>query len=217
MIHSSEREYLQSIHPVSQTVFERLELYVARLTEWQRKTNLIAPSTLEDIWVRHVADSLQCIALKPDSRSWLDLGSGGGFPGLVIAAVMADEDNASVTLVESNNKKTAFLRQVNHQMGAKATVVTARIEDVEIASGAPEVITARALTALPNLLSLSSRWIEAGAIGLFHKGRESASELAECDGLWSYDLIHHSSRISPESVILEISNLTRTMGQAPHA
>lgn len=214
---SQALDRLRSLYPVSLSAFERLELYVARLGEWQRKTNLIAPSTLDDIWNRHVADSLQCIALKPDARSWLDLGSGGGFPGLVITAMMADYPDAKVTMVESNNKKTAFLRQVNRQMGGNANVITARIEDAEFEDFIPEIVTARALTALPNLLSLSSRWIEAGAVGLFHKGREYASELAECDGLWSYDLVHHSSRISADSAILEISNLTRTTGQAPHA
>lgn len=210
-------KFLQSIYPITPDVFERLELYVARLGEWQRKTNLIAPSTLDDIWHRHVGDSLQCLALKPETQRWLDLGSGGGFPGLVIAAVMADRNNGTITLVESNNKKTAFLRQVNRQMGASAQIVTARIEDVSMDEFSPQVVTARALTALPNLLSLSSRWLEAGACGLFHKGRDYASELAECDGLWSYDLIHHSSKISSESVILEISNLMHKTGRANDA
>ncbi len=217
MISARDRDTIRQIYPVSNAVLERLELYVARLAEWQRKTNLIAPSTLDDIWVRHIADSLQCISLKPDARTWLDLGSGGGFPGLVIAAVMADHDDASVTLVESNNKKTSFLCQVNRQMGAAGKVITSRIEHAEVGEKPLEIVTARALTALPNLLALSKRWIEGGATGLFHKGREYEQELAECDGLWSFDLVHHSSRVSPESVILEISNLMQTTGQAPHA
>ena len=102
------RDELNRIYPISDNTFERLERFVARLVEWQKKTNLIAPSTLDDIWMRHVADSLQCISIYPDVRHWLDLGSGGGFPGLVIAAVMADFPDSKVILVESNNKQTAF-------------------------------------------------------------------------------------------------------------
>ncbi|MEM7290480.1 MAG: 16S rRNA (guanine(527)-N(7))-methyltransferase RsmG, partial [Pseudomonadota bacterium] len=106
-------DFLNSVHPVSRETMDRLDVYVSLLIQWQKKTNLIAPSTLDEIWERHIADSLQILALKPDARHWLDLGSGGGFPGLVIAACMAENEKSTVTLVESNNKKTAFLRQAN--------------------------------------------------------------------------------------------------------
>ncbi|MDJ0614481.1 MAG: 16S rRNA (guanine(527)-N(7))-methyltransferase RsmG [Rhizobiaceae bacterium] len=205
-------DQLRSIYPLSEEAFDRLNLYVARLEEWQKKTNLIAPSTLDEIWQRHVADSLQCLAIKPDVRRWLDIGSGGGFPGLVIAAIMADYDDSTLVMVESNNKKTAFLRQVNRQMGATAKVVTSRIEDVEIDDFVPEIVTARALTALPGLLELSDKWLSQGAIGLFHKGREYESELQDCHGLWRFDLINHESKISADSVILEISKLEKISG-----
>lgn len=200
---------LANILPVSRETFERLQVYVNRLTEWQRKTNLVSPSTLDEIWDRHIADSLQCIALKPDVSRWLDLGSGGGLPGMVIAAVMAEQAGGSVTLVESNQKKTAFLRQVARQMGAPAKVMSKRIEQVDAPDLKPEIVTARALTALPNLLELASPWLEKGATGLFHKGREYERELADCDGLWRFDLIKHKSSTSDDSVILEISNLQR--------
>lgn len=200
---------LDAIFPLSNDVKDRLNLYVDRLIAWQKKTNLIAPSTLDDIWNRHIADSLQLLAIKPDARNWLDLGSGGGFPGLVIAAIMADYPESKVTLVESNNKKTAFLRQVNRQMGGKANIITGRIEQLDLAETIPEIVTARALAAMPLLFELSEKWLTKGAVALFHKGKDFQSELSECDGLWDYDLLNHVSRISSESVILEITELKR--------
>lgn len=206
-------DQLCEIYPLSKEAFERLKLYVARLEEWQKKTNLIAPSTLDEIWLRHIGDSLQCLALKPETSRWLDVGSGGGFPGLVIAAVMSDFEDGEVVLIESNNKKTSFLRQVNRNMGSVGRVVTSRIEEADIGNYAPEVVTARALTALPGLLALTQSWLSSGAIGLFHKGREYRSELEDCNGVWSFDLLHHQSRISEDSVILEITDLKRIPGQ----
>lgn len=204
---------LSRIHPVSRETFERLKILVERIEEWQKKTNLVAPSTLNDIWNRHIADSLQCLSLKPHVKNWIDIGSGGGFPGLVISAVLADDDEVSIDLVESNQKKCAFLRQVNRQMGAKASIHCNRIEDVNTKLAMPEVVTARALAALPLLLELSSPWLLNGAIALFHKGREFEAELADCDGLWSFDLVNHKSVVSPDSVILEISNLKKSSAE----
>ena len=198
---------LSRIYPVSRETFQRFKILVARVEEWQKKTNLVAPSTLNDIWNRHIADSLQCINLKADARNWLDIGSGGGFPGLVIAAVMADHENSSVHLIESIQKKCSFLRQVNRQMSSHAKVHCDRIENVNKIIDQPEIVTARALAALPLLLELSSPWLLNGATALFHKGREFEAELVDCDGLWEFDLVSHKSVISTDSVILEISNL----------
>lgn len=201
---------LSRIYPVSRETFSRLEIFVNRIEEWQKKTNLIATSTFNDIWDRHIADSLQSVAIKPDAKSWIDIGSGGGFPGLVITAVMAEVDKSEVDLVESNQKKAAFLRQVNRQMGSKAKVHCFRIEEVNKIINTPEIVTARALAAMPLLLELSSPWLLNGATALFHKGREFETELKDCDGLWEFDLIIHESIISSDSVILEISNLKKT-------
>jgi len=206
---SGFREELSGIYPVSRETFERLEILVGQVEKWQRKTNLIAPSTLNDIWTRHVADSLQCISLKPDATSWIDIGSGGGFPGLVIGALMADKAGSRVDLVESNHKKCAFLRQINRQMKASAWIHCDRIEAVNTRLKTPQIVTARALAALPLLLELSSPWLLNGATALFHKGREYEAELADCDGLWEFDLLNHKSKISQDSVILEITNLKR--------
>ncbi len=198
---------LSRIYPVSRETFRRFEILVERVEEWQKKTNLVAPSTLNEIWNRHIADSLQCLSIKPDARSWVDIGSGGGFPGLVIAAVMADRENSTVDLVESIQKKCSFLRQVNRQMSGRAKIHCDRIENARNLIPTPEIVTARALAALPMLLELSSPWLLNGATALFHKGREYEAELADCDGLWTFDLVNHESVISSDSVILEIRNL----------
>jgi len=203
----SGRADLSEIYPVSRETERRLALYVERLEAWQKKTNLVASSTLEDIWDRHIADSLQCMALEPQAKHWLDLGSGGGFPGMVIAAELADREDSSVHLIESNQKKASFLRQANRQMKAKAEVICCRIEEAPAVNPAPTIVTARALAELPLLLKLSAPWLMAGTTGLFHKGQDFQRELSLCDGLWSFDLVIHESRILPESVILEISNL----------
>lgn len=201
---------LSRVYPVSRETFKRLKVFVTCVEEWQKKTNLIASSTLNNIWNRHIADSLQCFAIKPEAKTWLDIGSGGGFPGLVIAAVIAEIESSSVDLVESSQKKAAFLRQVNRKMGSSAKVHCSRIEDVSATITTPEIITARALAALPFLLELSSPWLLNGATALFHKGREFEAELKDCDGLWEFDLINHKSVISSDSVILEIRNLKKT-------
>jgi len=205
----AQEEFLRMIYPVSRETFQRLKLYVERLKEWQVKTNLVASSTLDEIWERHIADSLQCVALKPDCRHWVDIGSGGGLPALVINAVMIEHSDYQLAMVESIDKKCAFLRQVNRQMDGKAKVYASRIESVAKQIDMPEIVTARALATLPKLLELSSVWLMNGAIGLFHKGREFRAELEECNGLWSFDLVEHESKIAEDSVILEISNLQR--------
>jgi len=209
MSFSEIQNAISGIYPVSRETFRRLEILVEQVGKWQRKTNLIAPSTLNDIWSRHIADSLQCIALKPDATSWIDIGSGGGFPGLVIAAVMADKPGSRIDLVESNQKKCAFLRQMNRQMKGNARIHCDRIEIINETLETPQIVTARALASLPLLFELSSPWLLKGATALFHKGREYEVELADCDGLWEFDLVNHESAISSDSVILEIANLKR--------
>ena len=206
---SSDQIYssLNEILPVSRETFLKLEILADGVERWQPKPNLIANGTLDDLWSRHIADSLQSIALKSSAKHWIDIGSGGGFPGLVIAACMAMSEDSTVHLVESNSKKCAFLRQMNRQMGAKAEIHAERIESAAKRISTPEIVTARALAALPKLLDLASPWLLDGAIGLFHKGRDFEAEIKECDGLWEFDLINHPSTISDESVILEISNL----------
>ena len=124
----TDRAAALALTPVSRETGERLDRFVELLLAWQKTTNLISPSTLPHIWTRHIADSLQLLDLAPDARTWIDLGSGGGFPGIVIACALADQNGAAVHLVESNAKKAAFLREAGRATGAPITVHAMRIE-----------------------------------------------------------------------------------------
>lgn len=194
---------------VSRETLEDLDLFEAEFRRWSASINLVAPSTLDSLWQRHILDSAQLAALKPDALKWLDLGSGGGFPGVVLAILLKQRRQASIDLVESNNKKAAFLRSVLARLGAPARVHVRRIEDAENRVAMPEIVTARALAPLPLLLRLASPWLEAGATALFHKGRDYASEVAESRDAWHFDLIEHPSKIDPASRVLEIGGLSR--------
>ena len=194
---------------VSRETMEKLSIYQDLLVRWQRKTNLVASSTIKDYWNRHIADSIQCCLIKPDTKIWTDLGSGGGFPGMVIAAELNNVEGAQMSLVESNAKKCAFLRTVAREIDVQVGINNMRIEDFIASDNAPEVVTARALTNLNSLLAYCEPWISAKTIGLFHKGRDYQKELEECHDKWRFDLIEHKSEIADDSVILEISNLAR--------
>src|SRR5688572_2312483 len=118
----ADRARAFELTPVSRETSRRLDLFVEVLLQWQQKTNLIGASTIPHLWTRHIADSLQLLPLAPTARRWIDLGSGAGFPGLVIAAALADETGTEVHLVESNSKKAAFLREAARRIGAPAIV-----------------------------------------------------------------------------------------------
>lgn len=205
-----ELELIRSICSVSRETIARLDTYRQLLNQWQKRTNLIAPSTLGEFWSRHVADSLQAFAIRPQARIWTDLGSGGGFPGMVIAIILAERNpNGHVNLVESNGKKCAFLRQVARQTGARAVVHQTRIELATKQIMEAEIITARALAPLIDLLGYTEHSLQGNRVGLFHKGRENLREIELCRGSWAFDLVVHSSSLDPESVILEIANARR--------
>jgi len=204
-----ELQQLKSIYPLDDKTVSRLVEYVNSLRKWQKISNLIASSTLDNIWSRHIADSLQCLALKPKARIWVDLGSGGGLPGMVIAAALSRSDGVNVHLIESNQKKCAFLRSASREIQAQTTVHCGRIESEAKRVNGADIITARALTALPELLALALPLLSNGATGLFHKGRGYRSELEDCSGLWNFDLVEHRSEIEADSVLLEITNLTK--------
>lgn len=194
---------------VSRETFEVLKTFESIFRKWAARINLVAPSTLEDTWRRHILDSAQLVRIKPDARHWLDLGSGGGFPGCVIAVLLKERPGASIDLVESSGKKAAFLRTSLAQLAAPARVHAARIEDVYDHIARPDALTARALAPLPKLLALAEPWLSAGASGLFHKGREYLSEVKESSAGWRYDLVKHDSLIDADSVILEVNGLKR--------
>ncbi|WP_419695263.1 16S rRNA (guanine(527)-N(7))-methyltransferase RsmG [Mesorhizobium muleiense] len=193
--------------PVSRETFERLVEFETVFQKWNRRINLAAQSTQGDVWRRHILDSAQLARIKPDAKRWLDLGSGGGFPGLVLAFLLAERDGASIDLVESNRKKASFLQAVVGQFNLPARVFARRIDDAYAFVSTPQIVTARALASLPMLLELSAPWLTAGAYGLFHKGRDYRSEVAESAQRWSFDLVEHASATDAHGVILELSDL----------
>src|SRR3984885_14237965 len=202
------RERALALTPGSRETIARLDRFVELLVAWQQHTNLIARSTMPTLWTRHVADSLQLVGLAPDARIWADLGTGGGFPGLVVACAVAETEGAHVHLVESIGKKATFLREAVRVTGAPATVHAMRIEDfVDNAPESIDVVTARALAPLPKLLALVYPLLKKGALGLFPKGQDVASELTEAAKYWKIEHSLIRSRTDAKAQILVVRHL----------
>ena len=198
--------------PVSRETLDRLKLYHALLLQWQKRINLISPTTVSDAWERHVLDSVQICSLIKEADHVIDIGSGGGFPGLVQAILMAEQGVGRIDLVESNGKKCAFMNAVVRETGIKSTGVEVFVhnERIEVALPTlpcPMVVTARALASLNDLFTLTHDFLGADAYGLFPKGRQHKDEVAEAEKNWSFDMEDHVSQFSDDSVILKISNL----------
>ena len=196
-----------ALTPVSHETEQRLDAYVALLRQWQAKTNLIAPSTLPNLWMRHVADSLQLLSLAPNAKIWIDLGSGGGFPGIVIACALADSAGSHIHLVERNGKKAAFLREALRVTGAPGTVHLANIGDyVDSFIGTADCATARAVAETTVLLDLSAPLIEKGAKALLLKGQDVELELTKATKYWTMLPKMHPSRTG-HGWIVEIDHI----------
>ena len=205
-----DREKALKLVPVPPHVLSRLDRFVELLLQWQKRMNLIAPSTIPEIWTRHVADSLQLVSLAPSARVWADLGSGAGFPGIVVACVFAEEAGARVHLVESNAKKAAFLREAGRVLDIPATIHGARVEDfVKSFHVRVDVVTARALAPLAKLLELAAPLLKTGAKGLFPKGQDVEGELTEAAKYWSIDSKLVPSKTSPQGKIIIVERATR--------
>jgi 16S rRNA (guanine527-N7)-methyltransferase len=199
---------LADVVPVSREPGERLTAFVELLRKWQRAENLIAAGTVPEIWRRHVADSAQLVAIFPQARRWLDLGSGGGFPGIVVAILLAEDTDAMVHLTESNRKKCAFLRAAIRATGAPAMVHEGRIEGIIAAWSEPvDRISARALAPLDALLALAAPLMEQGIPAAFHKGQDFVREITRATQSWGFDLVKHDSRVGDGGAILDISHL----------
>jgi 16S rRNA (guanine527-N7)-methyltransferase len=201
---------LRGVAEVSHETLRRLSQLVALVEKWQRAENLIAPGTVAQIWRRHVADSAQLVTLFPDVRRWLDLGSGAGFPGLVVAILLAEAPDARVHLVESNSRKCAFLRTAIRETGAPAVVLEGRIETVVSTLAEPvEMVTARALAPLDELLDLAEPVLRKGARAAFLKGQDFAREIERTSQSWDIDLVKHQSLVDDSGVVLEIRHADR--------
>lgn len=189
---SSDKERSLRLIPVSRETESRLIRFVDLLTTWQKTTNLISPATLPEIWTRHIADSLQLFPLVPDARLWIDLGSGGGFPGIPIACLLADVPGAHMHLVESNQKKAAFLREAARTLSLPVTIHPDRIENfAQGFEGKADVICARALAPLVKLLPDVYSLLKAGTKCLFPKGQDVGAELTEASKYWTigYEMV----------------------------
>ena len=216
LVAAADRACALALTPVSRETLERLDRFVALLLEWQQRTNLIAPSTVPNLWTRHISDSLQLLELAPDARAWVDLGSGGGFPGLVIACALADTPGAHVHLIESHGKKAAFLREAQRLTAAPASVEAMRIEEfVTTFEGPVDVITARAVSPLKSLFQQTFPLLgKSGAMALFPKGQHAELELREAREsptaqAWAMDATLVPSRTDPAGRIVVIRNVER--------
>lgn len=205
---AADRERALALTPVSRETLARLDRFVDLLLETQSHTNLIGPATVPQLWTRHIADSLQLVDLAPDARIWLDLGSGGGFPGLVIACALADRPGATVHLVESTGKKAAFLRHVADTLALPAIVHHGRVEDFP-PDFVADVITARALAPLDQLFGYVAPFLESGAKALLPKGQDVEVELTEAAKYWKIEAEQAVSRTNPASRILVVRSLRR--------
>jgi 16S rRNA (guanine527-N7)-methyltransferase len=205
---SNQRDVALAPFNVSRETSAKLETLVAELRRWQTIKNLVGPATLGEIWSRHIADSLQLLDFAPSAKVWLDLGSGAGFPGLVLAIAGA-ERGLAVHMVESNSRKCAFLRHVARLTGVEAKVHEARLETiVPQFVGLADVVSARALASLTELLQWTEPLLKTGTLGLFPKGRDAVFELTEAKKFWTFDTEILPSRTDSEARILRITHLT---------
>ncbi|MEQ8558028.1 MAG: 16S rRNA (guanine(527)-N(7))-methyltransferase RsmG [Henriciella sp.] len=191
---------------VSRETQLRLERYVSMLGEWRQRMNLIGPREMDQIWARHVYDSAQLLPLMGHGSRIVDIGSGAGFPGIVLAceAVGGDGD---VSMVESVGKKCAFLSAVISELGLPARAINKRIEAVN--GERADFITARALAPLSKLISYAAPWIDRGATALFFKGEHWREELTQAQEYWTLAYEAIPSRTSETGVILKIMEVKR--------
>src|SRR5450759_3306339 len=207
---ASDKTEAMRLTPVSRETEARLDRYVDLLLEWQAKTNLVAPSTLPHLWTRHISDSLQLLTLAPAARVWADLGSGGGFPGVVLACALAETPGATVHLVERNAKKAAFLREALRVTNSPGSVHLADIGDsVDRIVGKVDCVTARAVAPLHELIGFAEPLVRQGAKALFLKGQDVEAELTEATKYWNIKPHLHPSRTGGQGWIVELDQIER--------
>ena len=213
--HITGPEAFAAAYPVSRETLDRLSLYADLLRQWGRVQDLVAPSTLDDIWHRHIADSAQVWPLLPEgAQTGADLGSGAGFPGMVLAILGRDVPGFRMHLIESSNRKCSFLREVARRCGAPVEIQCMRIEQLATQSriGAVEFVTARALAPLTSLIGLAKPLLRDTTRALFLKGRDASKEVFEAQKVWQFESALTASRTDPEGRIVEIWNLRSLEG-----
>jgi len=193
---------------VSRETFDRLEMYVELVRRWNPKINLVSRNSLKEIWTRHILDSVQVYRCAEAFENWVDIGSGGGFPGMVCALMAIDEaPGAHFTFVESDQRKSAFLRNVVRESGANCSVISRRIEAVDPLRA--DVLSARALADLSTLLSFCDRHLSKSGTALLPKGASWKKELDDAREEWNFDCEPITSLTEPQAVILRIKGVSR--------
>jgi len=180
--------------------------YRALLADWNQRLNLVAPAGLADFWGRHVLDSAQLLGLAPAARTWVDIGAGAGFPGIVLAILLKSRPGARVHLVESLAKKCRFLSGAAEALDLPVEVHNVRAEDLSLTA---DVVTARAVAPLDRLLGYARPYLARGAVGLFLKGRTAEDEIAAARRRWRFDVTVTPSRSDPAGRILKVERLAR--------
>lgn len=208
MIAGGKRAFLRNCS-VSRETLSRLETLVDELRRWNAHINLVSKATISDVWRRHILDSAQLMSLAPPlAKGWVDLGSGAGFPGLVIAAMAQDQrPEMSVTLIESDSRKCAFLAAASRSMDISVTIENRRIE--QSPARRYDVVSARALARLTTLIALSNPYMADGAVALFPKGADVDRELTEALRARHIDVVRSPSKSDPHGVILKIKGASR--------
>jgi 16S rRNA (guanine527-N7)-methyltransferase len=211
----SDRAAALRIISVSRETLARISTFESLLRRWQRAVRLVAPADLPKLWTRHIADSLQLVELMPQAKVWADLGSGAGFPGLVIALGFGDRAHGFVHLVESDQRKAAFLREAIRITGAPARVHAERIESVaKRLAGEVGVVTARALAPMPRLLELAAPFFEKGLPGIFPKGRDVDNELTDSTKSWKIQTTIVPSRTNREGRIVIVERASPRLARS---
>ena len=205
---SDERAGFLAQVDVSRETLARLDSYAALLTKWNPAINLVAPSTLGQLWTRHFLDSAQVLEIAPEGHTWVDIGTGGGFPGLIVAILAAEKrPDLRVTCIESDLRKATFLRTVARETGVDARVISKRIEQVEPLGA--DILSARALASLTQLLDFAERHLSPNGRALFPKGANHAVEVQEALENWSFQADTYPSKTSSEAVILSLGDIHR--------
>ena len=203
-----DRARALALCPVSRETLDRLDALVSLVRRWQPVKNLISNKTLDELWLRHVADSLQLADLRPDVRIWADLGAGAGFPGLVIACTWHDTGRM-MHLVESNHRKCAFLQEAARTLGLSVTVHNARIEDAipYLLKEKIEVVSARALASMSQLIHYCAPLVDNHAEALFLKGQDVDKELTDATKYWNISAHMIPSKTDPDGRIVSITKV----------
>lgn len=193
---------------VSRETNERLRHFADLLLRWTKRINLIAKSTTDDVWNRHILDSAQVIDHAPAFTSWVDIGSGGGLPGVVSAVIAAEKvPDASFTLIESDMRKATFLRTVSRELEVPFDVIADRIEAAPPQQA--DVLSARALSSLSDLMPMALRHLSPNGTALFMKGRRFQEEIAALHGDWAYEMTEHPSMTDADARILSFKRISR--------